>query len=83
MKKLVVRYVVEEKMQLNTVVPSSLRAIINKIPTTINAVLPHRTSFSSYLEKEYAEMERNLKATLNVHVGGGITLLVTFTPYWM
>ena len=77
------RHVLEEMLHLNTIDSPSFRAIINKIPATINAVLSHRTSFSSYLEKEYAEMERNLKATLNVHVGGGITLLVTFTPYWM
>ncbi|KAJ8370259.1 hypothetical protein SKAU_G00102870 [Synaphobranchus kaupii] len=52
-------------LPLNTVDSPSFRAIINKIPTTTNAELPHRTSFSSYLEKEYAEMERNLKAALN------------------
>ena len=52
----------------NAVDSRLFHAIINKIPATISAVLPHRTSFSSYLEKEYAEMERNLKATLNVHV---------------
>ena len=64
LKKLVGRYVVEEMLPLNTVDSPSFRAIINKIPATINAELPHRTSFSSYLEKEYAEMERNLKAAL-------------------
>ena len=63
--KLVGRYVVEEMLPLNTVDSPSFRTIINKIPTTTNAELPHRTSFSSYLEKEYAEMERNLKAALN------------------
>lgn len=65
LKKLVGRYVVEEMLPLNTVDSTSFRAIINKIPTTTNAELPHRTSFSYYLEKEYAEMERNLKAALN------------------
>ena len=65
------RYVVEEMLHLNTVDSPSFGAIINKIPPTINAVLPHKTYFSSYLEKEYAEMERNLKAMLNVYVGGG------------
>ena len=60
------RYVVEEMLHLNMVDSPSFRAIINNIPTTINAVPPHGTCFSSYLEKEYAEMERNLKAALNV-----------------
>ena len=64
LKKLVGQYVVEEMLPLNTVDSPSFRAIINKIPTTQNAALPHRTHFSSYLEKEYAEMERNLKAAL-------------------
>ncbi|KAI2647786.1 E3 SUMO-protein ligase ZBED1 [Labeo rohita] len=65
LKKLVGQYVVEEMLPLNTVDSPSFRAIIKKIPTTVNAELPHRTSFSSYLEEEYAEMERNLKAALN------------------
>ena len=52
LKKLVGQYVVEEMLPLNTVDSPSFRAIINKIPTTINAELPHRTSFSSYLEME-------------------------------
>ena len=43
LKKLVVRYVVEEMLPLNTVDLPSFGAIINKIPTTIIAVLPHRT----------------------------------------
>ena len=43
----------------------AFRAIINKFPTNHNAELPHRIYFSLYLEKEYAEMERNLKAALN------------------
>ena len=64
LKKLVGRYVVEEMLPLNTVESPSFRAIINKIPTTINAELPHRTSFSSDLEKESAEMERKLKVAL-------------------
>lgn len=65
LKKLVGQYVVEEMLPLNTVDSPSFRAIINKIPTTINAELPHRTAFSSYMEKEYAVMESNLKAALN------------------
>ena len=48
LKKLVGRYVVEEMLPLNTVESPSFRAIINKVPTTINAELPHRTSFSSW-----------------------------------
>ncbi len=65
LKKLVGQYVVEEMLPLNTVDSPSFRAIINKIPTTVNAELPHRTAFSSYMEKEFAVMERNLKAALN------------------
>lgn len=40
LKKLVGRYVVEEMLPLNTVDSPSFRAIINKIPATINAELP-------------------------------------------
>ena len=39
LKKLVARYVVEEMLPLNIVDLPSFRAIINKIPTTINAEL--------------------------------------------
>ena len=39
LKKLVGQYVVEEMLQLNTAVSPSFGTIINKIPTTINAVL--------------------------------------------
>ncbi|ROL42975.1 hypothetical protein DPX16_23733 [Anabarilius grahami] len=59
LKKLVGQFVVEEMLPLNTVDSR------NKIPTTVNAALPHRTAFSSYMEEEYAVMERNLKAALN------------------
>ena len=65
LKKLVGQYVVDEMLPLNTVDSPSFRAIINKIPTTVNGGLPHRTAFSSYIEMEYAEMEINLKAVLN------------------
>ena len=51
LKKLVGWYVVEEMLYLNTDDSPSLSAIIEKIPSTINAVLPHRTSFCSYSEK--------------------------------
>uniref|UniRef100_A0A3P9D5A2 BED-type domain-containing protein n=1 Tax=Maylandia zebra TaxID=106582 RepID=A0A3P9D5A2_9CICH len=65
LKKLVAQYIVEEMLPINTVDSPSFRAIIKKIPTSVNAELPHRTTFTSYLEKEFTEMERNLKATLN------------------
>ena len=39
LKRLVRRYVVEEMLHLNTVVLPLFGAIINKVPTTINAVL--------------------------------------------
>uniref|UniRef100_A0A3Q4MWI7 HAT C-terminal dimerisation domain-containing protein n=1 Tax=Neolamprologus brichardi TaxID=32507 RepID=A0A3Q4MWI7_NEOBR len=65
LKKLVAQYIVEEMLPINTVDSPSFRAIIKKIPTSVNAELPHRTTFTSYLEKEFTEMERNLKAALN------------------
>uniref|UniRef100_A0A669EP74 BED-type domain-containing protein n=2 Tax=Oreochromis niloticus TaxID=8128 RepID=A0A669EP74_ORENI len=65
LKKLVAQYIVEEMLPVNTVDSPSFRAIIKKIPTSVNAELPHRTTFTSYLEKEFTEMERNLKAALN------------------
>uniref|UniRef100_A0A3Q2ZPS5 HAT C-terminal dimerisation domain-containing protein n=1 Tax=Kryptolebias marmoratus TaxID=37003 RepID=A0A3Q2ZPS5_KRYMA len=64
-ERLISRYVVEEIMPLSTVDSQAFRAIIHRIPTTVNSKLPHREAFSAYLEKEYAEMERNLKASLN------------------
>uniref|UniRef100_A0A8C6LRB2 BED-type domain-containing protein n=1 Tax=Nothobranchius furzeri TaxID=105023 RepID=A0A8C6LRB2_NOTFU len=64
-RKLVAQYIVEEMLPINTVDSPSFRAIIKKIPTSVNAELPHRTTFTSYLEKEFTEMERNLKAALN------------------
>lgn len=63
--RLVGQYVVEEMLPVNTVDSPSFRAIISKIPTSNATELPHRTSFSSYLEKQYATMETNLKAALN------------------
>ena len=54
-------YVVEDMLPLNTGDSPSFCDNINKITTTISAVLPHITSISSYLEREYAEIERNLK----------------------
>lgn len=51
-------------LPLNTIDSPSFRVIINKIPTTVNAALPRRTAFSSYMEEEYAVMKRNLKAAL-------------------
>uniref|UniRef100_A0A669BQA6 BED-type domain-containing protein n=1 Tax=Oreochromis niloticus TaxID=8128 RepID=A0A669BQA6_ORENI len=65
LKKLVAQYIVEEMLPINTVDLPLFRAIIKKIPTSVNAKLPHRTTFTSYLEKEFTEMERNLKAALN------------------
>uniref|UniRef100_A0AAZ1X1Q2 HAT C-terminal dimerisation domain-containing protein n=1 Tax=Oreochromis aureus TaxID=47969 RepID=A0AAZ1X1Q2_OREAU len=65
LKKLVAQYIVEEMLPINTVDSPSFRAIIKKIPTSVNAELPHLTTFTSYLEKEFTEMERNLKAALN------------------
>uniref|UniRef100_A0A8C6MM86 BED-type domain-containing protein n=1 Tax=Nothobranchius furzeri TaxID=105023 RepID=A0A8C6MM86_NOTFU len=69
LKKLVAQYIVEEMLPINTVDSPSFRAIIKKIPTSVNAELPHRTTFTSNLEKEFTEMERNFvgakKVTLN------------------
>uniref|UniRef100_M4AVU6 BED-type domain-containing protein n=1 Tax=Xiphophorus maculatus TaxID=8083 RepID=M4AVU6_XIPMA len=65
LKQLIGQYVVEEMMPLSTVDLPAFRTIIHRIPTTANYELPHRGAFSAYLEKEHAEMERNLKAALN------------------
>uniref|UniRef100_A0AAZ1X2X1 BED-type domain-containing protein n=1 Tax=Oreochromis aureus TaxID=47969 RepID=A0AAZ1X2X1_OREAU len=65
LKKLVAQYIVEEMLSINTVDSPTFRAIIKKIPTSVNAELPHRTAFTSYLETEFTEMERNLKTALN------------------
>ncbi|CAL8282414.1 unnamed protein product [Merluccius merluccius] len=58
-------YVVEEMLPVNTVDSPSFRTIISKIPTSNDAELPHRTCFSSYLDKQYETMEANLKAALH------------------
>uniref|UniRef100_A0AAZ1XBT5 BED-type domain-containing protein n=1 Tax=Oreochromis aureus TaxID=47969 RepID=A0AAZ1XBT5_OREAU len=65
LKKLVAQYIVEEMPPINTVDSPLFRPIIKKIPTSVNAELPHRTAFTSYLETEFTEMERNLKTALN------------------
>uniref|UniRef100_A0A3B5MY77 Uncharacterized protein n=1 Tax=Xiphophorus couchianus TaxID=32473 RepID=A0A3B5MY77_9TELE len=65
LKQLVGQYVVEEMMPLSAVNSPAFCAIIHRIPTTINSELPHRGAFLPYLDKENAEMERNLKAALN------------------
>ena len=49
LKKLVGQDVVEAMLHLNTVDSPSFCTIINKIPATINAMLPLRTSLSSCL----------------------------------
>ncbi|KAL3981353.1 GON-4-like protein [Sarotherodon galilaeus] len=66
-------------VKLTERVPPSgpFRAIIKKIPTSVNAELPHRTTFTSYLEKEFTVMERNLKTTLNE-----IDFVSTTTDIW-
>uniref|UniRef100_A0A8C6M409 BED-type domain-containing protein n=1 Tax=Nothobranchius furzeri TaxID=105023 RepID=A0A8C6M409_NOTFU len=81
LKKLVAQYIVEEMLPINTVDSPSFRAIIKKIPTSVNAKLPHRTTFTSYLEKEFTEMERNFvgakKVTLNE-----IDFVSTTADFW-
>ena len=65
LNRMVGNYVVEEMLPVNTVDSPSFRAIISKIPTSNDAGLPHRTCFSSYLDKQYETMETNLKAALH------------------
>lgn len=65
LNRMVGHYVVEEMLPVNTVDSPSFRTIISKIPTSNDAELPHRTCFSSYLDKQYETMEANLKAALH------------------
>lgn len=64
LNKLVAGYIVEDMLPISTVDSPSFRRIIEKIPTHNNVRLPHRKTFASYLEREYATMEANLKAEL-------------------
>ena len=51
-------------LPISTVDSPSFRHITEKIPTNSNVKLPQRKTFGGYLEREYAVMESNLKATL-------------------
>lgn len=64
LNKLVAGYIVDEMLPISTVDSPSFRRIIERIPVQRNVCLPHRKTFATYLEKEYATMEANLKATL-------------------
>uniref|UniRef100_A0A3P9IX79 HAT C-terminal dimerisation domain-containing protein n=1 Tax=Oryzias latipes TaxID=8090 RepID=A0A3P9IX79_ORYLA len=57
LNQLVAGYIVEEMLPLSTVDSSSFRRIIDKIPSNNNVHLPHRKSFTSYLENEYKKMK--------------------------
>uniref|UniRef100_A0A3P9J0K6 HAT C-terminal dimerisation domain-containing protein n=1 Tax=Oryzias latipes TaxID=8090 RepID=A0A3P9J0K6_ORYLA len=50
---------------LSTVDSSSFRRIIDKIPSNNNVHLPHRKSFTPYLENEYKKMKAALKLALD------------------
>ncbi|KAE8298870.1 hypothetical protein D5F01_LYC03379 [Larimichthys crocea] len=64
LNRLVGRYVVEEMLPVNTVDSPSFRDIVRRIPTSKGTELPHRTSFASYLDREYSTMEENLRTAL-------------------
>uniref|UniRef100_A0A3Q4MX68 BED-type domain-containing protein n=1 Tax=Neolamprologus brichardi TaxID=32507 RepID=A0A3Q4MX68_NEOBR len=54
----------EEMLPLRTVESPSFRCILNKIPVCgKKAALPDRKTFSTYLDKCYADMEMELKGT--------------------
>uniref|UniRef100_A0AAZ1XXB0 BED-type domain-containing protein n=1 Tax=Oreochromis aureus TaxID=47969 RepID=A0AAZ1XXB0_OREAU len=62
--KMIAGYVVEEMLPLRTVESPSFRCILNKIPACgKKAALPDRKTFSTYLDKCYADMEMELKET--------------------
>ncbi|XP_019216869.2 uncharacterized protein LOC109202836 [Oreochromis niloticus] len=64
LKKMIAGYVVEEMLPLRTVESPSFRCILNKIPVCVKkAALPDRKTFSTYLDKCYADMEMELKET--------------------
>ncbi|KAL4008952.1 hypothetical protein ACER0C_002804 [Sarotherodon galilaeus] len=64
LKKMIAGYVVEEMLPLRTVESPSFRCILNKIPVCgKKAALPDRKTFSTYLDKCYADMEMELKET--------------------
>uniref|UniRef100_A0A3B3B5W3 HAT C-terminal dimerisation domain-containing protein n=1 Tax=Oryzias melastigma TaxID=30732 RepID=A0A3B3B5W3_ORYME len=65
LNQLVAGYIVEEMLPLSTVDSSSFRRIIDKIPSNNNVHLPHRKSFTSYLENEYKKMKAALKLALD------------------
>ncbi|KAL4007318.1 hypothetical protein ACER0C_001170 [Sarotherodon galilaeus] len=63
-KKMIAGYIVEEMLPLRTVESPSFRCILNKIPVCgKKAALPDRKTFSTYLDKCYADMEMELKET--------------------
>ncbi|XP_042069247.1 uncharacterized protein LOC121812104 isoform X1 [Haplochromis burtoni] len=64
LKKMIAGYVVEEMLPLRTVESPSFRCILNKIPVCgKKAALHDRKTFSTYLDKCYADMEMELKET--------------------
>ncbi|KAL4007527.1 hypothetical protein ACER0C_001379 [Sarotherodon galilaeus] len=64
LKKMIAGYIVEEMLPLRTVESLSFRCILNKIPVCgKKAALPDRKTFSTYLDKCYADMEMELKET--------------------
>uniref|UniRef100_A0A3P9J033 HAT C-terminal dimerisation domain-containing protein n=1 Tax=Oryzias latipes TaxID=8090 RepID=A0A3P9J033_ORYLA len=65
LNQLVAGYIVEEMLLLSTVDSSSFRRIIDKIPSNNNVHLPHRKSFTPYLENEYKKMKAALKLALD------------------
>ena len=76
---LVAGYVVERMLPLSTVEAPSFRKIISKIPMARNkqGSLPDRKTFSSYLDKAYCDMEKELKSTFE-----GLEYVSTTADLW-
>uniref|UniRef100_A0A3P9CKZ2 HAT C-terminal dimerisation domain-containing protein n=1 Tax=Maylandia zebra TaxID=106582 RepID=A0A3P9CKZ2_9CICH len=65
--RLIVRYVVEDMKPISTVESHAFRQLISHIPVRGRAgKAPYRKTFSSFLDQEYANMESELKNTLDM-----------------
>ena len=74
---LVAEHVVEDMVPLSTVDSPSFRKIIQKIPVRPDVKLPQRKGFTTWLDKEYVNMECKLKATL-----GEVNFVSTTADIW-
>lgn len=65
--RLIARYVVEDMKPISTVESHAFRQLISHIPVRGRAgKAPSRKTFSSFLDQEYANMESELKNTLDM-----------------